>query len=113
MASGKKKINWQVATKAKTTPPPSRSKPKKSTTSKKEIEPRDARKEFLKVFKQLMGVAAYIKVGNTFTEPISPDDAADNYWFTPVYFSDVWMTRRLIQKMNSLLKGGFYGCDYR
>lgn len=53
----------------------------------------------------LLGVAAYIKVGNTFTEPITPDDTTENYWFTPIYFSDVWVTRRLVRKMDNLLKG--------
>ncbi len=53
----------------------------------------------------LLGVAAYIKIGNTFTEPISSDDTTENYWFTPIYFSDVWVTRRLVRKMDSLLKG--------
>ena len=50
----------------------------------------------------LLGVAAYIKIGNNFTEPIDPND---NYWFTPIYFSDVWVTRRLVHKMDDLLKG--------
>lgn len=53
----------------------------------------------------LLGVAAYIKIGNTFTEPITPDDTTENYWFTPIYFSDVWVTRRLVRKMDDLLKG--------
>lgn len=53
----------------------------------------------------LLGIAAYIKVGNTFTEPITDGDSTENYWFTMMYFSDVWTTRRLIQKINELLKG--------
>lgn len=53
----------------------------------------------------LLGVAAYIKIGNTFTEPIDPNDTTENYWFTPIYFSDVWATRRLVHKMDDLLKG--------
>lgn len=53
----------------------------------------------------LLGVAAYIKIGNTFTEPISPDDTTENYWFTSIYFSDVWATRRLVRRMDDLLKG--------
>lgn len=53
----------------------------------------------------LLGVAAYIKVGNTFMEPITDGDSTENYWFTMMYFSDVWTTRRLIQKINELLKG--------
>ena len=53
----------------------------------------------------LLGVAAYIKIGNTFTDPIDPNDTTENYWFTPIYFSDVWVTRRLVHKMDDLLKG--------
>lgn len=53
----------------------------------------------------LLGVAAYIKVGNTFTEPIADGDSTENYWFTMMYFSDVWTTRRLVRKMDELLKG--------
>lgn len=41
----------------------------------------------------LLGVAGYIKIGNTLTEPISPSDTIENYWFTPMYFSDVWLSR--------------------
>lgn len=53
----------------------------------------------------LLGVAAYIKVGNTFTDPISPDDTLENYWFTMMYFSDVWVVRRAFRKMDELTKG--------
>lgn len=52
----------------------------------------------------LLGVAAYIKVGNTFTDPISPDDTLENYWFTMMYFSDVWTMRRMFHKMDELTK---------
>lgn len=53
----------------------------------------------------LLGVAAYIKVGDVFTNPIKDGDSTENYWFTMMYFSDVWQTRRLIHKMNDILKG--------
>ena len=42
----------------------------------------------------LLGVAGYVKVGNALTEPIAHGDDMVNYWFTPMYFSDVWHTRR-------------------
>lgn len=54
----------------------------------------------------LLGVAAYVKVGDTFTEPMSPDDSLDNYWFTMMYYSDVWVMRRIFNKMNDLTKEG-------
>ncbi len=52
----------------------------------------------------LLGVAGYIKVGNTFTEPIAQGDSTENYWFTPMHFSDVWTTRRMLKKMEALLQ---------
>lgn len=45
----------------------------------------------------LLGVAAYIKIGNTLTEPIGSNDTLENYWFTPMYFSSVWTIRRLFK----------------
>lgn len=47
----------------------------------------------------LLGVAAYIKVGNSLTEPMSTDDNGENYWFTVMYFSDVWTMRRLFHSL--------------
>lgn len=45
----------------------------------------------------LLGTAAYIKIGNTFTEPMGSADTLENYWFTPMYFSGVWSARRLFK----------------
>ena len=45
----------------------------------------------------LLGVAGYIKVGNSLTEPMCSDDSLENYWFTPMYCSDVWTIRRLLK----------------
>ena len=39
----------------------------------------------------LLGVAAYIKIGNTLTEPMCSDDTL------PMYFSDVWTLRRIFR----------------
>lgn len=36
----------------------------------------------------LLGVAGYVKVGNSLTDPITDGDSLENYWFTPMYFSD-------------------------
>lgn len=52
----------------------------------------------------LLGVAGYVKVGNSLTEPITGDDNIEDYWFTPMYFSDVWHTRRLLEKMKKLFE---------
>ena len=53
----------------------------------------------------LLGVAAYIKVGDVFCNPIKEGDSTENYWFTMMYFSDVWQTRRIVHRMNDILKG--------
>lgn len=52
----------------------------------------------------LLGVAGYIKVGNTFTEPIAQGDSTENYWFTPMYFSEVWSTRRMLKSLEELMR---------
>lgn len=43
----------------------------------------------------LLGVAGYVKVGNSLTDPITENDSKDNYWFTPMYFFPTWSMRRL------------------
>ncbi|WP_301425337.1 N-6 DNA methylase, partial [Bacteroides caecimuris] len=53
----------------------------------------------------LLGVAAYIKVGDVFCDPIKEGDSTGNYWFTMMYFSDVWQTRRIVHRINDILKG--------
>lgn len=52
----------------------------------------------------LLGVAGYVKVGNSITEPMTDSDSMENYWFTPMYFSDVWHTRRMIHKFMDLFE---------
>lgn len=53
----------------------------------------------------LLGMAAYVKVGNALTDPMTDHDSLENYWFTPMYFSNVWTMRRTIQQAERLLKG--------
>lgn len=52
----------------------------------------------------LIGCAGYIKIGNTITDPMCDGDDLSKYWFTPMYFSDVWQYRRICHKMDSLIK---------
>lgn len=42
----------------------------------------------------LLGAAGYIKVGNSITDPMTTDDDKSKYWYTPMYFSDIWVIRR-------------------
>ncbi len=53
----------------------------------------------------LLGVAGYFKVGNSLTEPMADGDSLENYWFTPMYFSAVWNSRRIFRQLDSLMKG--------
>lgn len=46
----------------------------------------------------LLGVAGYVKIGDSLVNPISKDDKFDNYWFTPMYFSKVWTMRRMFRR---------------
>ena len=52
----------------------------------------------------LLGVAGFVKVGNSLTDSIRNGDSLENYWFTPMYFSDVWHTRRVINQMMNILR---------
>ena len=54
----------------------------------------------------LLGLAGFIKIGNSITDPISTDDSSENYWYTPMYFSDVWSTRRMLRQINKLFGKG-------
>lgn len=50
----------------------------------------------------LLGVAAMIKVGNTLTEPDLKltKDNCKQFWFSPLWFSDVWDMRRLFHNLD-------------
>lgn len=47
----------------------------------------------------LLGVAGYVKVGNSLTDPIIANDSKENYWCTPMYFFPTWSMRRLFGGM--------------
>ncbi|MFI3115329.1 MAG: N-6 DNA methylase [Clostridia bacterium] len=47
----------------------------------------------------LLGVAGYVKVGNSLTEPMCVNDDKRNYWYTPIYFSDIWTMRRIFKNL--------------
>lgn len=47
----------------------------------------------------LLGVAGYIKIGDALTDPITDMDTSENYWFTPMYFSDMWTYRRIFHNL--------------
>lgn len=47
----------------------------------------------------LLGIAGYVKVGNSLTDPITENDSKENYWFTPMYFFPTWSMRRIFGGM--------------
>lgn len=50
----------------------------------------------------LLGCAGFIKIGNTLTDPMRGGDDSSKYWYTPMYFSDVWHYRRLFKSIDTL-----------
>lgn len=59
----------------------------------------------------LLGCAGYVKIGNTITDPMCDGDDISKYWFTPMYFSDVWQQRRIIHRISSLMNAHVSSCN--
>ena len=51
----------------------------------------------------LLGAAGYVKIGNSLTDPMTAGDDSKNYWYTPMYFSDVWRYRRIFHSIDRLI----------
>ncbi len=49
----------------------------------------------------LLGVAGYVKIGDTLANPMNYKDSGKEYWYTPMYFSDVWRFRRLFHNLSA------------
>lgn len=47
----------------------------------------------------LLGVAGFVKIGDSLSDPVRSGDDLSNYWFTPMYFSDIWQYRRFFDKL--------------
>ena len=56
----------------------------------------------------LLGCAGYVVVGNTLTEPqVGPvlfGEDSSRCWFTPMYFNEVWSTRRAIAQAEAMFR---------
>lgn len=50
----------------------------------------------------LLGCAGYVKIGDTLRNPVASGDDDSDYWYTPMYFSDVWVNRRIFRGFSSL-----------
>lgn len=44
----------------------------------------------------LQGYAGKVKVGDTLMNPLTEKDNGSDIWYTPMWFSDVWMIRRML-----------------
>ena len=48
----------------------------------------------------LLGCAGFIKIGDTLSDPMQNGDDDTNYWYTPMYFSEIWQLRRVWHSMD-------------
>ena len=51
----------------------------------------------------LLGCAGFVKIGDTLRYPVAAGDDPADYWFTPIFFSDVWVMRRKFRAMDRIL----------
>lgn len=49
-----------------------------------------------------LGYAAKVKVGDSLCNPMTDSDNGADIWYTPMWFSDVWSTRRAIERMKGV-----------
>lgn len=49
----------------------------------------------------LMGCAGYIKIGDTLQNPVRDGENDAGYWYTTMYFHEVWQLRRLFQTLDN------------
>lgn len=50
----------------------------------------------------LLGCAGAVKIGNSLTDPMCMGESDENYWYTPMWFSEVWYYRRLWRQMDMM-----------
>lgn len=51
----------------------------------------------------LLGCAGFVKIGDSFADPMRSGDDDTNYWYTPMWFSDIWKFRRLWHSVDKLI----------
>ena len=49
----------------------------------------------------LQGIAAKIKIADSLSDPMIDADNGSNIWYTPMYFSNVWVTRRTLRRIDN------------
>jgi type I restriction-modification system DNA methylase subunit len=53
----------------------------------------------------LLGFAAKVKLGDSLLHPLTEQDDGPDIWYTPMWFSDIWQYRRLMQRMDKIMIG--------
>ena len=53
----------------------------------------------------LQGFAAKVKIGDSLLHPLTEQDDGADIWYTPMWFSDIWQYRRLMQRMDKIMIG--------
>lgn len=51
----------------------------------------------------LLGCPGYVVIGDTLSHPVPKDRSC--IWYTPLYFSEVWHMRRVVERMDKFLGG--------
>lgn len=47
----------------------------------------------------LIGISGKVKIGNSLLNPLTKSDDGADVWYTPMWFSDVWSVRRIINNL--------------
>jgi hypothetical protein len=47
----------------------------------------------------LQGYAGKIKIGDSLLHPMLDTDNGSDIWYTPMWFSDVWIQRRAVERI--------------
>lgn len=50
----------------------------------------------------LLGFAGKIKLGDSLLHPLTDDDDGPDIWYTPMWFNDIWVYRRMMQRMDKI-----------
>lgn len=50
----------------------------------------------------LLGVAGFVKVGDSLVDPVSESDTHENYWYMPMYYTKPWLWRKYLQAIKKL-----------
>lgn len=54
----------------------------------------------------LLGFAAKVKLGDSLLHPLVEEDDGPDIWYTPMWFSDVWVYSRMMRRMDKIMVGG-------